>query len=59
MAINGIGKQGADLQNLMQILEAGQAQSLNLAKKLIQISQTDKSLQNVAEGKGQNIDISA
>jgi hypothetical protein len=59
MAIDGIGKQAVDLQNLMQLLGDTQNKGIDLAKKLIRIAHVDKSLQNEAEGKGQNIDITA
>ena len=58
MSVDRVG-QGADVQQLMQILEAGQSQSIDLAKKLIKVAHLDRSLQNEAEGKGQNIDILA
>ncbi len=61
MAVNGVGGPGgaAAVADLMKILEAGQAQSIDLAKKLIKVGMQAAVTPLPEEGKGQNIDILA
>ena len=58
MSVDRVDK-GMDTQQLMQILEAGQSQSIDLAKKIVKVAHLEGSLKNVVEGIGQNIDILA
>jgi len=44
---------------LFKILEKGQAASADLAKKLIRVAVGEKVTAAEAEGKGQNIDVTA
>ncbi|RCK79802.1 MAG: hypothetical protein OZSIB_3956 [Candidatus Ozemobacter sibiricus] len=47
------------MADLMKILQASQAQSIDLAKKLIQVGMQAAVTPLPEEGKGQNIDILA
>lgn len=58
MGVGGVSG-GSATAELMKILEMGQAQTLDLAKKLIKISQQDAVAQASEEGKGQNVDLLA
>jgi hypothetical protein len=61
MAVNGVGGGGGAgaVADLMKILQASQAQSIDLAKKLIQVGMQAAVTPLPEEGKGQNIDILA
>lgn len=50
---------GTDIQDLMKILENGQAQQIDLAKKMITLNVAGQVSQKEAEGKGQIIDAKA
>jgi hypothetical protein len=56
--VSGIGG-GAPVADLMKILEQGQAQSIDLVKKLIKIGAAEKVTSAEAEGKGQMLDLLA
>ncbi|MFZ2956827.1 MAG: hypothetical protein WA705_08060 [Candidatus Ozemobacteraceae bacterium] len=50
---------GSNIGELMKLLQSGQNQGVELAKKFIKMSVAEKVSANTAEGKGQLIDVSA
>lgn len=56
--VGGVGS-GANVAQLMEILQSSQQQNTELAKKMILLANTNPALQNEAEGKGLNFDTYA
>ncbi|HOY67960.1 MAG TPA: hypothetical protein PLP29_13815 [Candidatus Ozemobacteraceae bacterium] len=56
--VSGVGG-GGNIVDLMRILEQGQQQSLDMAKKLIQVANATKVTSAEAEGIGAALDIYA
>ncbi|OIP22515.1 hypothetical protein AUK22_10490 [bacterium CG2_30_54_10] len=61
MGVGGVsgGSGGSGIAELMKILEMGQAQTLDLAKKLIKVNQQEATALASEGGLGQNIDVMA
>ncbi|HNW36580.1 MAG TPA: hypothetical protein PKM25_16705, partial [Candidatus Ozemobacteraceae bacterium] len=56
--VSGVGG-GSQIADLMKILEQGQQQTLDLAKKLITVANSTKVSSAEAEGKGAALDVYA
>lgn len=53
--VNGVG--GANVADLMKILENNQQQTMDLAKKMIKVANSSKVSQSEATGLGQALDL--
>ena len=57
MGVGGVSGGGAAVAELMKILQLNQAQTLDLAKKLVKVGLAEAVGAIPEEGKGENIDV--